>query len=117
MKDKSIFGFTESVLDAKFIERIKLIFKIVYFGSYFFCFYYLINFYFFTNRTATTSNGACANGFSILFYPFFVIFIPAFYLLCTSHFSQNAKHKNLYYKLIIIPAIILAISSYLYITR
>ncbi len=117
MKDKSTFGFIRSVLDSKFIEILKLILKILYFGSYYYCFYYLINFYFFTNQTYTTSNRACANGFLILFYPLFVIFIPAFYLLCTSHFLQNAKHKNLYYKLIIIPAIIVAISSYLYITR
>jgi len=117
MKDKLTFNFTVSEFFSKGFQTIKLLFKIIFFGFYYYCLFSMVKFYFFPNIANITSGQACAAGYMTFFYPILITIVTIIYLVCISVYSRSSKHKSSYYKLVLYPIIFLIVSIYLYTIR
>lgn len=112
MKDKLTFNSVAGLI-YNASEIIKVLSKILFLGLYYYFVIYNVKFYFFSELVNETSSRACATGFITFFYPIFIIILTIVYLVCISVYSKNLRNKILYYKLILIPLIILAIAVFI----
>ena len=87
---------------------IKVIFKMLIFGFYYYWIFKALIFYLFPQNKYNISNGACTNGWMMIGYPIIIIFLTILYLLIILIYAKVFKTKdvNLYIKLIVYPIIL-----------